>query len=110
MIDHDRLFKELLTTFFWEFLQLFCPDVAAYVEPSSITFLDKEVSTDVTAGAKYEADMLVQARFREQATCFLIHLEHQAQHQSQFDKRMFRYFARFYGRWLMVASIARISL
>ncbi len=30
MIDHDRLFKELLTTFFWEFIQLFLPEVATY--------------------------------------------------------------------------------
>ncbi len=25
-MDHDRLFKELLTTFLPEFLQVFCPD------------------------------------------------------------------------------------
>mgnify|MGYP001806258758 CR=1 FL=1 len=29
MIDPDRLFKELLTTFFVEFLELFFPEVAA---------------------------------------------------------------------------------
>ena len=28
-MDHDRLFKELLTTFFVEFLDLFLPDIAA---------------------------------------------------------------------------------
>ncbi len=27
MIDHDRLFKELLSTFFVEFLELFFPDL-----------------------------------------------------------------------------------
>lgn len=32
MIDHDRLFKELLTTFFVEFLELFLPEVVTYVE------------------------------------------------------------------------------
>jgi hypothetical protein len=30
MIDHDRLFKELLTTFFWEFIELFLPEITAY--------------------------------------------------------------------------------
>ena len=50
MIDHDRLFKELLTTFFVEFLELFFPEVAAYLEPDSLEFLDKEVFTDVTSG------------------------------------------------------------
>ncbi len=31
-IDHDRLFKELLTTFFVEFVEAFLPDVHAYLE------------------------------------------------------------------------------
>lgn len=50
-MDHDRLFKELLSTFFVEFVQLFLPDVHAYLDPASVAFLDKEVFTDVTAGA-----------------------------------------------------------
>jgi hypothetical protein len=52
-IDHDRLFKELLTTFFWEFLDLFFPDVAAYTDRASLEFLDKEVFTDITEGERY---------------------------------------------------------
>jgi len=39
MIDHDRLAKELLTTFFAEFLDLFLPEVANYVDRNSIVFL-----------------------------------------------------------------------
>jgi hypothetical protein len=54
MIDHDRLFKKLLSTFFIEFIELFFPDVIAYIEPDSIVFLDKEVFTDVTAGDRYD--------------------------------------------------------
>ena len=42
-MDHDRLFKELLTTFFWEFVEAFLPEVAGYLEPASVVFLDKEV-------------------------------------------------------------------
>lgn len=61
MIDHDHLFKELLSTFFVDFIELFLPDVMAYLEPDSVMFLDKEVFTDVTAGERYEADLLVQA-------------------------------------------------
>jgi hypothetical protein len=48
-MDHDRIFKELLTVFFVEFIELFLPDVAAYLDPTSIAFLDKEAFTDVTA-------------------------------------------------------------
>lgn len=52
MIDHDRLFKELLTTFFIEFVDLFAPDMSEYLEPDSITFLDKELFIDLTAGER----------------------------------------------------------
>ena len=50
MSEHDQLFKELLTTFFVEFVELFLPEVHAFLDPGSITFLDKEVFTDLTSG------------------------------------------------------------
>lgn len=110
MIDHDRLFKELLTTFFVEFIELFLPEVAAYLEGDSIEFIDKEVFTDVTAGEKYEADLVVKARFRGQESFFLIHLEHQARTEADFDQRMFRYFARLYEKFgLPVYPVALFS-
>ncbi|MBD2439920.1 DUF4351 domain-containing protein [Nostoc sp. FACHB-110] len=110
MIDHDRLFKELLTTFFWEFIELFFPEITAYLERDTITFLDKEVFTDVTAGEKYETDIVVKAKFRGQESCFLIHLEHQAYYQEAFDLRMYRYFARLYEKYgLPVYPIALFS-
>ena len=55
-IDHDRIFKELLTTFFVEFVEAFLPDVAAYLEPESLVFLDKEVFTDITEGRNLKSD------------------------------------------------------
>lgn len=77
-----------------EFIELFLPDVIAYLEPDSVAFLDKEVFTDVTAGERYETDLLVPAQFRGELSCFLIHVENQAKAQANFGKRMFRYFAR----------------
>jgi hypothetical protein len=41
-INHDQNFKELLTTFFIEFLELFLPEVAAMIDPTAITFLQQE--------------------------------------------------------------------
>ena len=64
MTDHDHLFKELLTTFFGEFLELFLPAVLEYLDADSVTFLDKEIFTDVTAGERLEADLVARARFR----------------------------------------------
>nr|WP_156114127.1 hypothetical protein [Myxosarcina sp. GI1] len=40
-ISHDQLFKELLTTFFVEFLELFFPQVLDYLDIDSISFEDK---------------------------------------------------------------------
>ena len=42
-IDHDRLFKELISTFFVEFIELFFPQVMAYLDPKSVILLDKEI-------------------------------------------------------------------
>jgi hypothetical protein len=97
MTDHDRLFKELLRTFFVEFVELFLPQVSAYLEPDSLVFLDKEIFTDVVAGERHTADLVVKARFRGHQSCFLIHTEPQAarrQRRGKFGERMFDYFAR----------------
>ena len=37
-IDHDRLFKELISTFFVEFIELFFPQLMDYLDRDSITF------------------------------------------------------------------------
>ncbi len=94
MLDHDHLFKELLQTFFLEFIDLFFPNVGADLDRQSLTFLDKEIFTDVTEGQKHEVDLVARVRFRQQDSFFLIHVENQANSQSGFTKRMFRYFAR----------------
>ncbi len=79
-----------------------------YLEPDSVTFLDKEVFTDVTAGDhvvprgtrdRYEADLLVKAQFQNRSSYFLIHVENQSYNQANFNKRMFRYFARLHEKY-----------
>ena len=99
MIDHDRLFKALLTTFFADFVELFLPDVDQYLDKDSIVFMEKELFTDVTAGERHEADLVVKARFKGEDAFFLIHVEHQAQVQADFGRRMFRYFARLHEKY-----------
>jgi hypothetical protein len=98
MTNHDRLFKELLSTFFLEFVDLFLPKVSAYLERDSILFLDKEVFTDVTSGQRHEADLVIKGRFQGRESFFLIHVEHQARREGDFGQRLFRYFARLYEK------------
>ncbi|QSJ21091.1 Rpn family recombination-promoting nuclease/putative transposase [Nostoc sp. UHCC 0702] len=99
MIDHDRLFKELLSTFFVEFIDLFLPQVVSQIDRDSIQFLPQEVFTDVTSGEKKEIDLLAQVRYQQQDTYFLIHVENQSYTKSAFAKRMFKYFARLHEKY-----------
>ncbi|NJN15453.1 MAG: DUF4351 domain-containing protein [Oscillochloris sp.] len=109
-IDHDAVFKLLLTAFFREFLELFLPDLATALDPTPLTFLDKETFSNLIDPDRREADLVVQARMRNQPATLLIHLEHQAQHDAMLDRRLFRYFARFYDAFdLPVFPIALCS-
>jgi hypothetical protein len=101
MIDHDRLFKELIQTFFWEFIELFLPEVLEYVAQDSLTFLPEEIFTDVTSGDKRKIDLLAQVKWQGQDSFFLIHLENQAYNQKEFERRMFHYFARLDAKYLL---------
>ena len=93
-IDHDRLFKELISTFLIEFIELFFPQVLEYIDTESIIFLDKEIFTDVTAGDKYETDLIAKVKFLGQPSYFVIHIEAESGARPKFNQRMFRYFAR----------------
>ncbi|WP_394794650.1 Rpn family recombination-promoting nuclease/putative transposase [Armatimonas sp.] len=109
-VDHDRLFKELLTTFFVEFVEAFLPDVHAYLEPESIVFLDKEIFMDITEGNRYESDIVVQAKFQGRDAFFLLIVENQSTPQSEFPDRMFNYVGRFWEKYrLPIYPVALFS-
>lgn len=109
-MDHDHLFKQLLTTFFGEFVELFLPELNAYLARHTIEFLDKEVFTDLAAGQRHEVDLLVKAKFNQSDAFFLVHVENQATAQDAFAKRMFRYFARLHEKYdLPIYPIALLS-
>ena len=92
-IDHDKNFKELISTFFLEFLELFLPDIASTIDPSSIIFLQQEYFTDLVDGEKRIIDLLVEVKQSGRDATFLIHIEAQASIKSHFNRRMFHYFA-----------------
>ncbi|MGL5793037.1 MAG: Rpn family recombination-promoting nuclease/putative transposase [Waterburya sp.] len=98
-INHDQLFKELLTTFFVEFLELFFPATLEYLDTDSIQFVDKELFTDVIQGEKNILDIVALAKFQEQDYSFLVHLENQASNAPEFNRRMFRYFCSLFLKY-----------
>lgn len=109
-MDHDRLFKELLSTFFVEFVTLFFPEVASYLDADSVVLLDKEMFTDVTSGEKHVTDLVAKARFRGVDSFFIVHVETQSSAESGFPRRMYRYFSRLHDKHaLPVYPIALFS-
>jgi len=98
-IDHDRLFKELLQTFFSEFMQLFFPAAHQAIDFSCLKFLQQELYTDITAGEKHVVDILVETRLKEEPGLILVHVEPQAYRQKDFNERMFIYFSRLFEKY-----------
>jgi predicted transposase/invertase (TIGR01784 family) len=100
MIDHDRLFKELLSTFFFEFLELFLPELARTIAPNSLRFLPQEYFADLTSGEEKVIDLLVEVQQAGEEMAFLIHVEAQSSTEANFARRMFFYFARLHQKYL----------
>ena len=98
-INHDQLFKELLTTFFVEFLELFFSSVLEYLNTDTISFIDKELFTDLNQGEKKVVDIVALAKFQRQNFSFLIHVENQSSSDSDFNRRMFRYFCSLFLKY-----------
>lgn len=100
MIDHDRLFKELISTFFVEFLDLFLPHVANAIDRDSVRFLPQEYFADLTSGEDQIVDLLAEVQLAGETMGFLIHLEAQSYSEQQFSRRIFFYFARLHQKYL----------
>jgi len=91
-MTHDQLFKDLLRAFLPEFITLFFPEAAARLDFREITFLDKEVFTDLPRGRRRELDLVVRLRTRDgRPELILIHIEVQARRTPPFPYRMFEY-------------------
>ncbi|PDW00806.1 DUF4351 domain-containing protein [Candidatus Viridilinea mediisalina] len=98
-LDHDGIFKQLLSAFLIEFFELFAPDLLVLIDPHELRLLPTESFVNLLDPDRRTADLLVHAKIRDSPGTILIHLEHQAQHDDVLDQRMFRYFARFYNHY-----------
>ncbi len=109
--SHDQMFKMLITTFFWEFVELFLPHMLEYLDrDTEPEFLDKEILTDIGTGERHEIDLLVKVKFKGEFAYFLIHIENQSTSQPDFPRRMFGYCSRIISKYdLPVYPIALFS-
>jgi predicted transposase/invertase (TIGR01784 family) len=99
-IDHDQNFKELISTFFLEFLELFLPDIARNIDPDSIKFLPQEYFADLVEGDEKIIDLLVEVKLFGQDTTFLFHVEAQSYSETKINRRMFYYLARLHQNYV----------
>lgn len=98
-MDHDQLFKQLIGTFFEEFIELFFPEIHQQLDLSSLKPLADEVFTDLIHGERRHADMVMEASLKGQDTLLIIHLESQSYQQKKFNERMFQYFSLLYTKY-----------
>src|SRR5436190_6198405 len=97
MIPHDAHAKQLLRTFFAEFLELFFPKLARKIRPGSVTFLDKELMRASRGRFRRGiVDLVARVQLRNDRGFILVHIEHQGQPQTEVRRRLF-----FYAVWLM---------
>jgi Domain of unknown function (DUF4351) len=116
-IDHDQLFKQLLTTFFLEFLELFTPEFFAAIDPQSLEILPLEYFTDIEAGERKAMDVIVRINLlgrpnapASSRVSVVVNCEHQSSTQANFHRRMFFYFAQLHRKYLQpVYPIALFS-
>ena len=112
--DYDGPWKELITTYFPDFMDFFFPDAHADIDwDLGYDFLDKElrqVSRDAEIGARL-ADKLVKVwRKGGDEIWVLVHMEVQASEEGAFTQRMFVYNYRIFDRYKRpVASLAILT-
>ncbi|QJD85535.1 Rpn family recombination-promoting nuclease/putative transposase [Cohnella herbarum] len=98
-IDHDRLYKVLLQTFFQEFVELFFPEAAVAIDFTHVKFLSEEIFTDLTGGQRGRVDLLVETKLKGEDALILIHFEPQSYYEREFAERMFIYASRLYEKY-----------
>jgi predicted transposase/invertase (TIGR01784 family) len=99
-INHDQNFKELISTFFIEFLELFIPELASMIDPNSVTFREQEYFVDLVDGETKIIDILAEVKLAGEDATFLIHIEPQSTSRTIFPQRLFFYFSRLHQKHL----------
>jgi len=88
-IKHDQLFKELIHHFFEEFLEAFFPKVHEHIDFKSIKPMSEEMFTDLLDGESRRADVIIEAKLKDEETLIIIHVEPQNSHQPNFHSTKF---------------------
>ncbi|OZU87623.1 hypothetical protein CIL03_16170 [Virgibacillus indicus] len=96
---HDQLHKELINTFFKEFLEAFFPDVHENLDFHAIKPLSEEVYTNVLKGSTRRLDIVIETTLKNTEVVVIVHVEPQSYKQDDFHKRMYHYFSMLYNKY-----------
>lgn len=96
---HDQLYKELIDTFFEEFLEVFFPDIHNNLNFQQIRPLSEEVYTSMTDGEARRLDIVIEAKLKETDVVVIVHIEPQSYKQTNFNERMYHYFSMLHNKY-----------
>ena len=96
---HDQLYKELIQTFFQEFLEAFFPEVHNHLEFHVIKPMSEEVYTDVIKGETRRLDVVIESTLKGTDVVVIVHIEPQSYVQTDFHERMYHYFSLLYNKY-----------
>ena len=101
--DYDSPWKDIVETYFQEFLAFFFPQYHQQLDWSKpYEFLDKElqqVVRDANLGRRLVDKLVKIWHVNGELTWILIHIEIQNQHESDFEERIFVYNYRIFDRY-----------
>jgi hypothetical protein len=111
--EFDSPWKDILQLYFEDFIEFFFPQVHREIDwTQTPEFLDKElqqVVRDAELGRRL-ADKLVKIyRTSGEEAWILIHVEVQAQEESNFAQRMFIYNYRIYDRYNLHSALQKVA-
>lgn len=93
MPGHDQLAKDLVRSFFRDFLGLVAPEAAGRLRPEKASFVDTQSATDWPAGRRREMDLLVRVPSSSPGQKpVLIHVEIERQARARMGLRMWLYY------------------
>lgn len=96
---HDLLFKDLIQTFFKEFIDIFFPDVHRHIDYHHTRMLSEEMHTDLHEGGTRRLDVVVETKLKGEDSIIIIHVEPQSYRLPEFNERMFHYYNLLYNKY-----------
>ena len=93
MTDHDQLFKQILTTFFADLVEIVEPELAARLQTGDAKFLDKETFSATPEGHRAVADLVAEVpAHAEEPQLILVHVEIEGVFRRTMAERLWFYY------------------